>query len=335
MRVDILPITGIVSLCVLAGACGMTASPGAAGGSGDSSGVVIVENSGALPAGLEIAAIDSPTIRIGQIEGDSRYELFQVRGVAELSDGRIAVLNGGGHEVLFYDREGRFITSVGRQGSGPGEFQFPVGMIRADDTLTVIDMFANRLTDIAPDFRVLRTRTVPVPLSGFVAFLDSSTFVAAQPPSLRNLGEGVFDMPYVVRVIVLREGTADTLGTFGGRREMQSYAGEYVMATPVPFTVYPQVRVRGGDIYILEGSTPKIDVYDRHGVLLRSIRLSRDARPVTASDYKRFVDERIDEISALPSTSELAAHRSNLRKIYDQMPRPDHFACLYEYGSMR
>jgi hypothetical protein len=321
------PFIVVISIASLAIATSCSAPEPAveSGGSRDSAGVTIVDNSIAHLDKIEVTEVLSPAIRVGIVDGDARYRFFKVRGVASLSDGTITVLNGGEHEVRFYDRAGRFITAVGRKGDGPGEFQFPVGLRRTGDTLSIVDMVANRLTDIAPGGRVLRTRTVRARLSGFVAFLDSTTYIAAEPRSLRGLGEGIFDSPFIVRRVDLQRGTVDTLGSFGGRRELQSFTGDLVVQTAVPFTVHPRVHLREDRVYVLEGNTPQIDIYDGMGTLVRSVRVRRDPRSVTASDYTRYVDERIREISTLPSSSELAAHRAELRDIYDRMPRPAHF----------
>lgn len=326
MRIyPIIAATSIASLALAPG-CSAPEPPVLSGGIRDSVGVMIVENSMAHLARLEVTEVPAPAIRIGTVDGPANYQFFKARGVASLSDGTIAVLNAGEHELRFYDQTGHFIRTVGRQGNGPGEFQFPVGLRRSGDTLSVVDMVANRLTEIAPDGQVLRTRTVAARLSGFIAFLDSSTFIAAEPHSLRGLGEGVYDLPHILRRVDLRHGTVDTIGLFGGRRELQTFAGDLVVQTAVPFTVYPQVRIWNNEIYVLEGNTPNVDVYDRSGALTRSIRVQKKSRAVTSSDFAHFVIDRINELAALPHTSELAVRRADLKSIYDRMPSPPHFA---------
>lgn len=288
----------------------------------DSAGVRIIENADAQISSLAVIQVDSPGLRIGTVTGPAPYQLFDVRGVTQLSDGTIAVLNGGSHEIRFYDSTGGFLRSTGRHGNGPGEFRFPVGMVRSADTLIVIDMSARRFTYIGPDGRLVRTKPSTVGLSGFVAFLDSSTFLAAEPLRHRSEGEGIFQRPYVARAVDIESGVADTLGTFGTLAEMRTFAGEIVATTRVPFTVHPGFRVSDGEIYVAEGHTSDIRVFDRDGQLIRVIRTTLAPSPVTAADYSRYVEHEIARLGMLPSTSEQAAHRGDLRRIYDAMNPP-------------
>lgn len=52
--------------------------------------------------------------------------------VALGNDGRIYVVDGGNHRVLAFDRNGKYLLSIGRRGSAEGQFKDPVG-IGTDD----------------------------------------------------------------------------------------------------------------------------------------------------------------------------------------------------------
>jgi hypothetical protein len=87
----------------------------------DSGGVTIIEHT--IGAAAPVCAIGSqPTVTIGGQESE-KQQLYRVFGAARLSDGRIALVNSGAHQLRFYDRHGRFLQQVGRNGSGPGEFR--------------------------------------------------------------------------------------------------------------------------------------------------------------------------------------------------------------------
>lgn len=112
----------------------------------DSAGVRIVENSApAWREGEGWRMSDEPILEIGVLEGQPEYQLFQVRGAIRLSDGRIVVANAGSHELRIYDPRGRFLTSVGREGSGPGEFRALGSLDRlGSDSLITWDWRNNR-----------------------------------------------------------------------------------------------------------------------------------------------------------------------------------------------
>ncbi len=54
-------------------------------------------------------------------------------GVAVLKDGRIAVSDTHYHRIVFFDSQGRVVGMLGKEGTGPGEFIYPVGITQDDD----------------------------------------------------------------------------------------------------------------------------------------------------------------------------------------------------------
>lgn len=79
-------------------------------------------------------------VRIGAgSEGSSEHLFSNVRHVARLSDGRIAVVDGASAEVRWFRADGR--------GSGPGEFELVRGAaLLPGDTLVLFDPRNQRLT---------------------------------------------------------------------------------------------------------------------------------------------------------------------------------------------
>lgn len=65
---------------------------------------------------------------IGIESGDGNYVLGLVADVDLLPDGRIAVLDSQSSCVRIYSPECEFLTTLGRRGSGPGEFLSPVAV---------------------------------------------------------------------------------------------------------------------------------------------------------------------------------------------------------------
>jgi hypothetical protein len=86
----------------------------------DSAGIRIVQN--ASPDAAPLYSVSGPVLEIGRVAGGEEYELYDVNGVARLSDGRIAVATGG-TEIRWFDAEGRFRSRSGGDGAGPGEFR--------------------------------------------------------------------------------------------------------------------------------------------------------------------------------------------------------------------
>lgn len=65
---------------------------------------------------------------IGIEMGDSNYVFGQIAGADVTPEGKIAILDMQKSCISIFSPAGDFIQRIGRQGSGPGEFQLPVGM---------------------------------------------------------------------------------------------------------------------------------------------------------------------------------------------------------------
>lgn len=157
------------------------------------SGIVRVVNT--PPADLAAGYVIEEELRIGTMDGKGPDQFGQVKGLAVLSDGRIAVLDALAREVRVFDREGGHLATWGRQGAGPGEFESPWGLMRDDrDRLWVPDSRNRRMTVFHPDSGLVATYAFPVMLYGYVwggAMLDDGRIVKPSitlgPPERRQL----------------------------------------------------------------------------------------------------------------------------------------------------
>jgi len=87
-----------------------------------------------------------------------------VADVAELADGRIAVLDPMLHEIRIYDLDGTLIRSFGRKGQGPTEFGIPLALEALNEALVVWQAPAARALQILTyDGAPIATAAAPVP----------------------------------------------------------------------------------------------------------------------------------------------------------------------------
>ncbi len=102
--------------------------------------------------------VDSiPVLDLGG-SGDPADEFSGAVTAQKLADGRIVVANQGTSEIRFFDLEGRRLLSVGRKGSGPGEFERIASLaVAAGDTVLVFDRATRRLTVLAPTGAMVRS----------------------------------------------------------------------------------------------------------------------------------------------------------------------------------
>ncbi len=97
-------------------------------------------------------------------ETDKNLSFYRIRSVRVDRDGNIFVLDAGNFRIQVFDRNGRFMRSIGRQGQGPGEFQFParMGLEPRSAHLFVQDVMARSLKEFDENGVFQKSVLVPV-----------------------------------------------------------------------------------------------------------------------------------------------------------------------------
>lgn len=297
----------------------------------DSAGISIVENSGEIPAdvgGWTIA--EEPSLSIGTFQGDSLYQLFQVQGAMRMADGGIAVANGGSGEIRVYDSEGRFLSSHGRKGEGPGEFQRPalVGVL-SGDTLVVVDNQLRRISLVHADDGFLGSARLSEDLGGGGfprgMFADRTLVVGGgfyfSSSSGMELSDGYSRRQTSYLSADLDGELVTDFGQFPGSEffmQIQSQSGGAISmsARLVPFGKYAMEAVGPDRFYFGSGDTWEVEVFDPSGRLLSLVRLDRDPFPVEDADLAAVIEEEVAEADDPTQAPEIRAG-------FEDMPVPD------------
>jgi len=122
-------------------------------------------------------------LSIGVLEGDEAYVIGKPADVAVDSRGQILVLDRGYCHVQKYDKEGRYVQSIGRKGEGPGEFYLPTAMttddfdnvyIAGDNKVSVFDESGRHIDTFGMSYPegVVRSIRVDANADLFVSCLD-------------------------------------------------------------------------------------------------------------------------------------------------------------------
>ncbi|NLP05314.1 hypothetical protein GX411_05135 [Candidatus Fermentibacteria bacterium] len=133
------------------------------------------------------------TDSIGVELGDSDYVFGQVAGAMWTPDGNIAVIDMKRCAILFYTPDGEHISTLGRRGSGPGEFQIPTSMAwLGDGRLLVTDAMSRTISIFDDSLRFAGSLegffpTPPVAITS----VDSASFVGLKPEFEQN-EQGMF-----------------------------------------------------------------------------------------------------------------------------------------------
>ena len=311
-----------VLIMPLAIACSMSEAERGAPTVRDSAGVRIVENTVPAWGGAEWSLSPEPILSIGQQDGDAAYLFHGVLRALQLSDGRIAVANQGSSEIRFFDAEGRFLSGVGGEGDGPGEFRLMSLVWRLPgDTIVVSD--SRGLTVLDPRGGYVRTIQIDLTDSGLraqpVGRLDDGTILGLSG-SLAGIGP-----PRAGALVrdTMRFHRFDADGTYG--RELVSFpgtdlwgyaAGATTTWRRVPFSAFPAWAAAGEHLYIGSGRANEIALWNAAGSRERIIRWPAGSGSVTAEHIAQYRDH------LLASTTTPDARR-RVEAMLAEVPMPD------------
>ncbi|MCK5133550.1 MAG: 6-bladed beta-propeller [Candidatus Sabulitectum sp.] len=133
------------------------------------------------------------TDSIGVEIGDSNYVFGAIVGTGFAKNGDIAILDAQKSSVSLFSADGEFIRTVGRDGSGPGEFLLPVTMaFRPEGGLIVADAMGSKLVYFDENYEYLSETTgfIPSPPGQIVA-IDGMEFIGMKPDWEQN-EDGMF-----------------------------------------------------------------------------------------------------------------------------------------------
>ncbi len=264
----------------------------------DSAGVEIIENFGdpLWRPGEEWRLV--PDLRIGAREGPPEYQFGRITGFIELSDGRIAVMDGMASKLRFFSPEGKHLYSVGEQGNGPKEFgeTWLIPMRGFGDTILVADSRNQRVSRLSPEGEWLTSFSIRPDGGWRVADWDTSPsgLIATRFAPLLLPDTVPVDTMDVVVVRNLDGTLGDTLGRIpsstqfrfvGNAPESRFYGGR------------PGFDLRWDDRGLITGRSDRYELtwYDVNGNPERIVRLHREPELFTKSEQSTLM-ERFDEL---------------------------------------
>lgn len=270
----------------------------------DSAGIRIIENHAPVwQEGDEWILDTARVVVMGDEEGEGG-QLWRVSGVTRLSDGRIAVLNSGSREVRYFDSAGRLVGRAGGSGDGPGEFRYPMALIRTPgDTLVVLDNSGKRsffgpgggLVRELPFRRPPQDQEDPEHFT-FDFPLPDGTILGRDRPleSRRTPGPGWF-RPTIH--IARRDSDSDLVAEYGTYGEIQQEfldLGQRNGSIVPPFARITSISVGGEGPRIVVGDNDRFElrIYDLTGALLQLVRLAGEQPTVTEAEVEAWKDRQ-------------------------------------------
>ncbi len=214
---------------------------------------------------------------------------------ALLGDGSIAVADGLRRTIHVYDSAGALRTTLGRRGSGPGEFA-EIGFVGEwDGGVVAHDRLERRVTTFhgfhhgAPDVEVTRMADPAGRAVGVVA-VRRVVLLSSIPAHRAQGSQGVYRDSVELLVVSPGDPAPVSLGRFPGTERISSMEGSFNVRL-APFGRRPSAGVVGGYPFVAPGDAPEMYLFDlatgRAGVVSLP-DLSTLVDPQRIEDYLRF-----------------------------------------------
>lgn len=168
-------------------------------------------------------------------------------------------------DVAVFDSSGAYLRSIGREGSGPGEFRQPYPLLFVHDSLFVVDRSNARVSVYNTAGTLVRIAPFAVagPINqGGIAVLSSGAIVASTPRSLPNSSDRLLGLAFLGEDGKIR-------GAFGS----DTFAVRDVSAPGVPWRRL-LAPARDGGFWAAQPYEYRIDKWDAIGRLERTLVVS-------------------------------------------------------------
>ena len=288
----------------------------------DSAGVRIVENP-RPPAdsrlGWQVGA--EPVVSIGALDGAEPYMLDRVRGALTLADGRIVVEDIGPDELRVFDASGRYLSTWGGAGDGPGEFDNLMGMDRwpgdslitwfaQGRRLTVFDNRGNFGRTFALEGGIHRNPEFTLPTGRIVG--SETVFPESRQDGLQR-DEVIYQMHGAAGAQLGR------LGTFVGGETHREYNGNRTRVMSLIFDHDIASFVWRDLVVVAPNYSYEIRAFGADGALRRIVRRDHEVIVRTAAHLDAYIEDRVIRE---PERVQ-AARRRTLRQRYEGIPLPE------------
>jgi len=283
----------------------------------DSAGVRIVEYS--MPANPSADIGLAEVLRLGVTEGPDELMFSTIAGGLLLPDGSFVVADRGASEVRRFSREGELLSRHGREGEGPGEFEYIRAVGRCGpDGFTVFDLhWALHQYDDTGAFveqRPLRLEDGSTPYA--LACSRSGRFAVTDwGPRTRQIGLHT-SMAYLRILGPEGEEQADLGERIGSER-----FGTPNGSGPHPFGASTHIAFDGEELIVADGTFFGYERWSPEGRLIEIVRI--DAPP---PDLDPLLDGYLEELLSRAEGDEGRQRSTDFVESLRPLERAAHFA---------
>jgi hypothetical protein len=241
------------------------------------------------------ASAHAQVVRLDRPDATLDEPFSFVRGVRELSNGRLLVADWIENRVVVADFAAQRVRQVMREGPGPQEVRLPTAIHRLrGDTSLLVDEGNNRLHVLGPDGRSVRSFVTDVPGRGGVRGIDATGgFLHAIPAWSEGPNALPDDSVRIVRWVPGTDGDGRVVAVVQGTRYRKDRSP--AMQPRMPLVGFASqdawVVAPSGALVIVRATPYRVEVHapGRPPVVGPSNTVS--TRPVSLDDKKRYMRE--------------------------------------------
>jgi hypothetical protein len=187
-------------------------------------GVRVVHNKGKGVWGKKPAVRLEPVRKLGDIDSpDPNTAFYLPSAVAVDAAGNIYVLDTGNNRIQKFSPDGKFLSSFGRFGQGPAEFNYPSWLdIDTSGNLCITDPFNERVQVLGPDGKDIRTIKFALGGVGNTFVLSNGNLVMEEPLMRIHFDAAVEEKPVTLpKLIKVLDQEGKLIREFGEKLDMK------------------------------------------------------------------------------------------------------------------
>jgi hypothetical protein len=240
------------------------------------------------------AAAPAQLLRLDRPDATLDEPFSYVRGMRELSNGRLLIADWIEQRVVLADFSAGTVTNVVSEGGGPANVRLPIGLVRhLGDTTMLIDQGNNRVTFLAPDGRVVRSLVEESPGPMGVRGVDARGAFYFAIPSWAEGPNALTDDS--VRVVRWMPGSGDRTRVAVVQATRWRKDRSPSQSPRIPTVGYASqdawVISSAGEITVVRANPYRVDIVGADGRVRSGPAVPTAARAVTSADKTRFVRE--------------------------------------------
>ncbi|MCD6115493.1 6-bladed beta-propeller [bacterium] len=223
-------------------------------------------------------------LKIGGENENGKIKLFQPRHIAVDKNGSIFVSDVSDKSIKVFDKNGKYLGTIGRKGSGPGEFQ-SIGVMRflPNDNLIVMDWRMRRVSFFTISGKFLQSFQMKNNLSGIYLTTDSTI----------TCRENIYseEKKLYIKSFDLNGNEKLLWGQFKPEEFKMLRSGNTTFGINVPYlpcSIFTGDE-KNGWLYHCLNSKYLIEVYNKKGDLFRKIERLYKPVPVTSAEKEEYV----------------------------------------------